>query len=73
MSRPFTDITVVNNNQPIKNGTIVGLTTPNGLSSKYNLYSKNSPTINDINNKYGNKFYNGIFVQLTGGATIVGA
>lgn len=73
MSRPFTDVTVVNGDQPIKNGTIVGLTTPNGLSSKYNLYVKTAPTINEIYNKYGNKFYNGIFVQLTGGATIVGA
>ena len=73
MSRPFTDIAVINSDQPIKNGTIIGLSTPNGLCSKYNLYSKSSPTISEIYNKYGNKFYNGIFVQLTGGATIVGA
>jgi hypothetical protein len=73
MSRPYTDISVVNSDQPIKNGTIVGLTTPNGLHTKYNLYVKNEPTINDIYNKYGNKFYNGIFIQIVGGQTIVGA
>lgn len=73
MNRPFTDITTAKADQPLKNGTIVGLTRPNGSNNLYNFYVKNTPTINEIYNKYGNHFYNGIFVQLAGNQTIIGA
>ena len=72
MNRPFTDITTAKSDKPLKNGTILGLTTPNGLSSEYDFYVKNVPTIEDIYNKYGNRFYNGIFVTLGNNQTIVG-
>jgi len=73
MNRPYTDISLSKISEPIKNGTIVALTTPLGYHQKYNRYTKEFPTLEDIDNKYGNKFYNGIFVQLAGGQTIVGA
>lgn len=38
----------------------------------YNTYIKNTPTITDIATKYGNRFYNGTFVQLVGDQTIIG-
>lgn len=73
MNRPFTDITTAKSDKPLKNGTIVCLTTPLGSNNLYNFYVKNNPQINEIYNKYGNKFYNGIFVQLAGNQTIIGA
>lgn len=72
MSRPFTDITKAISANPIKNGSIVEGVTPVGLESNLNSYVKNTPTINDIQNKYGNRFYNGIFVELVGGQTVIG-
>jgi hypothetical protein len=72
MNRPFTDITKAKSDQPLKNGTIIGLTTPRGTNKLYNFYVNNTPTINDIYNKYGNKFYNGLFVELAGNQIIVG-
>jgi len=56
----------------IKNGTLVVTTTKTGQNSKIDTYVKNSPTITDIENKYDNRFYNGIFVQLVGDQTIIG-
>ena len=62
MARPYTDISKVISSNPIKNGTVVGGTTFTGKSYYYNAYVNNNPTINDIEQKYGNRFYNGIFV-----------
>lgn len=38
----------------------------------YNRYVKEYPTIADLENKYDNRFYNGIFVQLVGDQTLIG-
>lgn len=72
MSRPFTDIAKIKSSEPIKNGTILVTTTKTGNYSVNNNYVKNTPTIEEIYNKYGNRFYNGIFVQLVGDQTVVG-
>jgi hypothetical protein len=48
----------------IKNGTTVVTTTVTGEYSTMDTYAKNSPTINDIQAKYDNRFYNGIFVNV---------
>lgn len=72
MARPFTDITKSKNNEPIKNGTILTSTTFTGFYNTRNTYVKNTPTLTIIENKYGNRFYNGIFVYLTDGQTVVG-
>lgn len=72
MPRPFTDITKSISANPIKNGTLVTSTTSTGRYSVNNLYVKNTPTISEIASKYGNRFYNGIFVELVGNQTVVG-
>jgi hypothetical protein len=56
----------------IKNGTIVVTTTVTGEYSTIDTYVKNTPTISDIETKYDNRFYNGIFVQLVGDQTVIG-
>jgi hypothetical protein len=50
----------------IKNGTTVVTTTVTGEYSTIDTYSKNTPTINNIEAKYDNRFYNGIFVNVIG-------
>lgn len=65
MPRPFTDITNSKNDQPIKNGSSVTSTTTRGFSSVLNTFVQNYPTISDIQSKYGNRYYNGILVQLS--------
>lgn len=72
MSRPFTDITKSKSSEPIKNGTLVVSTLKTGNYKKYDRDVLNTPAIETISNKYGSRFYNGIFVQLTGGQTVVG-
>ena len=67
MARPYTDITKAINSNSIKNGSVVGGTTPTGKSYSYNEYVNNSPTISDIQSKYGNRFYNGILVNIITG------
>lgn len=67
MSRPYTDIAKAISSNPIKNGAVVGGTTFTGKSYSYNASVNNSPTINSIQQKYGNKFYNGIFVKIVSG------
>lgn len=62
MPRPFTDITLAISNNPIKNGTAVLSTTATGRTDVLNTYVSNQPSIADIQSKYGNRFYNGIFV-----------
>ena len=38
----------------------------------YDRYVQEYPTISDIDDKYGYRFYNGIFVELVGDQTVVG-
>lgn len=40
----------------VKNGTVVVSTTFTGEYSTLDTYVKNTPTINDIENKYDNRF-----------------
>lgn len=64
-TRPYTDIA---NAKPltsttIKNGISVVTCTKTGQYSTLNTYEHNTPAIADIDDKYGNRFYNGIFVS----------
>lgn len=72
-TRPFTDISYAVSGQPVKNGTVVTTTTFAGEYSVNNYYVKNTPTINSIDDKYGNRFYNGIFVYATPSGAVLGA
>jgi len=72
MPRPFTDIQSAISGNEVKNGTIVTSATFTGEYNTLNTYVKNYPIIDDIDNKYGNRFYNGIFVQLVGDQTVIG-
>lgn len=71
-TRPFTDITSIIAENPVKNGTAVTSTTFTGKHNTLNTYVKNKPTINDIASKYGNRFYNGILVRLSDDQTLIG-
>lgn len=71
MNRPYTDITTSTSNN-IQNGSIITSCTFHGNFNKLNTYVKDYPTITDIEQKYGNRFYNGIFVQLVGNQTVIG-
>jgi len=78
-TRPFTDIVAANGSNPVKNGTIIVATggfrkgSSNDKYYKvYDRYVQNYPTINDIEQKYGNRFYNGIFVAGVDNGTIWG-
>lgn len=72
MPRPFTDIQAAISGNAVKNGSLIVSTTFTGQHSVNDLYTKNYPSINNIYNKYGNKFYNGIFVELTSSSGIIG-
>lgn len=63
MARPFTDITKSKSAQPIKNGTLVISVQKTGNYKTNNDSVSNSPTIETISDKYGYRFYNGIFVE----------
>lgn len=67
MSRPYTDITLARSNKPIKNGEgVVGV----GFTGNYSTldtYVNVNPTILTIQNKYGNRFYNGAMVYVWDG------
>lgn len=72
MPRPYTDITKAISSNLIKNGTVIVSSTFTGQYGLNNNYVINTPTIEEISSKYGNRFYNGIFVQLISNQTIVG-
>jgi hypothetical protein len=72
MSRPFTDVRLAISGVNIKNGSAVVSTTFTGQYDTLNTHTKNTPVIADIDDKYGNRFYNGIFVQLVGDQTVIG-
>lgn len=67
MSRPYTDISKAISANPIKNGSVVGSTLNNGSSSLQNNSVKNTPALPDIDDKYGNRFYNGVWVNVISG------
>ena len=50
------DIRVVVSGQPIKNGTVVVSTTVTGEYSTLDTYVSHSPTIEEIQDKYDNRF-----------------
>ena len=64
MSRPFTDVGLAISGVNIKNGSVVVSATFTGQYKTLNTYAKNTPAIADIDDKYGNRFYNGIFVNV---------
>jgi hypothetical protein len=64
------DISVAVNGQSIKNGTLVVSSTVTGEYSINNSNVKNTPVIGDIEDKYDNRFYNGIFVNIVGSGII---
>jgi hypothetical protein len=57
---------------PVKNGTMLVGTSRTGNYSIKDTYVKNAPTMDTIEAKYDNRFYNGIFVQLVGNQTVIG-
>ena len=63
MARPYTDIAKIKSANEIKNGTLVVSTTRTGKYKTNDTTVSNTPTISTIQAKYGNRFYNGIFVQ----------
>lgn len=59
------DINLAKNDQPIKHGALVVSSSPSTNSFKFNNTSVyNKPVISDIEAKYDNRFYNGIFVKV---------
>ncbi|NDB58013.1 hypothetical protein EB001_06165 [bacterium] len=64
------DISVAIDGEPVKNGSLVVSTTVTGEYSVNDLSVKNTPTMNDIEDKYDNRFYNGIFVNIVGSGII---
>ena len=67
MPRPFTDIVTTVSGNLIKNGSTIVSAKFTGFYNTLNTYTVNTPAIADIESKYGNKFYNGILVELVGG------
>ncbi len=63
MERPFTDITKAISGNQIKNGTLITTTTVTGVYSLRNTYVSNVPSLGTIDDKYGYRFYNGIFID----------
>lgn len=66
------DINKAISSNPIKNGSLITSTSFTGKYKTQDNYVKNTPAINTIEAKYDNRFYNGIFMQLVGGQTVVG-
>jgi hypothetical protein len=66
------DISKAVSANPIKNGTAIVTCNELGDTQLLNTYVNNTPTIGDIEDKYDNRFYNGIFVQLVGNQTVIG-
>jgi hypothetical protein len=49
---------------PVKNGTMLVGTSQTGNYITRDTYVNNTPTMSDIEAKYDNRFYNGIFVNV---------
>lgn len=63
------DISKAVSANPIKNGTAIVTCNELGDTQLLNTYVNNTPVIADIEAKYDNKFYNGIFVNIIGSGT----
>lgn len=69
MPRPYTDIMRLSNSKGINNNSVVCSTLPTGQSS-IRIVRPNFPgnlTIENVQQKFGNRFYNGIFVNVLSG------
>lgn len=68
-TRPYTDITNAKPGESttIRNGLAVVTCSRTGTHSVLPTYEHNTPTIGDIDNKYGYRFYNGIFISSVDG------
>jgi hypothetical protein len=71
------DIQAAISGNPVKNGTLIVGCYRTGFPTLpttivYDEYVQNYPTITDLEAKYDNRFYNGIFVQLVGDQTVIG-
>lgn len=71
------DINKVISANPIKNGTTVVTCSVTGFPTSpativYDEYVKNTPSISDIQNKYDNRFSNGLLVELVGTSGVIG-
>jgi len=70
-TRPFTDITKAISANNIKNGTMVVTCARTGFPDAgtivYERYVLNTPILSDIDDKYGYRFYNGIFINSVNG------
>lgn len=68
------DIAKANTSNALKNGTMVVTCGRTGFPASgtivYDKYVLNTPTISNIENKYDNRFYNGLFVNITGSGII---
>lgn len=58
------DIDPAVSGNPIKNGTIIVSATFTGEYGTNDTYVSNQPIITDIDDKYDERFYNGIFVKV---------
>lgn len=67
MARPYTDISKIKSSNEINNGSVIVGCTFTGQYNRLDTYTKNIPAISAIQAKYGNKFYNGIFVNVISG------
>ena len=72
MARPFTDIQAAVSGNPVKNGTLIASATFTGQYSKSDTSVQQYPTIAELQTRYGQRFYNGIFVQSIGSGVIMG-
>jgi hypothetical protein len=69
MPRPYTDIIAIDSSKPINNKTATCSTTVTGYSSR-RIIRTNLPvnlTIANVQQKFGNRFYNGLFVNVLSG------
>jgi hypothetical protein len=63
------DISKAISGNEIKNGTAIVTCDELGNTQLVNTYVDNKPIITDIEDKYDNRFYNGIFVNIVGSGT----
>lgn len=66
------DIDLIIAENPIKNGTLLTQCNPTGKYRVYNEYVKTTPTINDIQNKYDERFDDPAYYYGIGNETVVG-
>jgi len=66
------DISEVISANPIKNGSVVTSSTVTGRYLTYNRFVNNNPSITTIEDKYDNRFIDGLLVRLSSNQTIVG-